>query len=88
MTRERGFTTTDGGQEHGNPLSAAVAAAPDEYRYKPWVPGPCPEHPACILIRCHRIRCPRPAHVKLGRGRPARFCSARCRVAEHRFLSQ
>jgi hypothetical protein len=46
MTKERGLATTDGGQEHGNPLSAAVAAAPDEYRYKPWVPGPCPEHPA------------------------------------------
>lgn len=88
MTKERGPATTNGGQEHGNPLSTAADAAPDEYRYKPWVPGPCPEHPACTLIRCHRIRCPRPAHVTLGRGRPARFCSARCRVAEHRFLNQ
>ncbi len=32
--------------------------------------------------------CPRPAHVRLGRGRPARFCSASCRVAEHPFLNQ
>ena len=67
--------------------SAGGAGDPDEYRYRPWVPGPCPEHPACMLIACHRFRCPRPAHVRLGRGRPARFCSATCRVADHRQLN-
>jgi hypothetical protein len=65
-----------------------AAAAPDEYRYRPWQPGPCPEHQRCVLIRCHRFPCSRPVHVTLGPGRPARFCSARCRVADYRRLSE
>jgi hypothetical protein len=88
MTRDVGSRRPSADERTADQLAAAGDAAPDEYRYRPWVPGPCPEHPACILIACHRLRCPRPAHVRLGRGRPARFCSARCRVAEHRFLNQ
>ena len=55
-----------------------------EYRYKSWtVPGPCPEHPACLLLHCARFRCSRPVHVNLlGRGRPKRYCSGACKVAE------
>ena len=70
-----------------DPASAA-SAPPDEYRYRPWVPGACPEHPRCMLIRCQRFGCLLPVHVTLGRGRPARFCSARCRVAEYRRLAE
>jgi hypothetical protein len=60
-----------------------------EYRYRTWtVPGPCPEHPDCMLMRCARYLCPRPVHVSLGRrGQPARFCSGACKVAEHRRLN-
>ena len=60
-----------------------------EYRYGVVaVPGPCPEHPACMLLRCARFRCTRPVHVNLlGQGRPACFCSGACRVAEHRRLN-
>ncbi|GAC1367926.1 MAG: hypothetical protein NVSMB32_12980 [Actinomycetota bacterium] len=60
-----------------------------EYRYRDVaVPGPCPEHPACLLLRCARYRCTRPVHVNLlGRGRPKRYCSGACRVAQHRFLN-
>ena len=65
-----------------------AALGPDEYRYRPWVPGPCPDHQHCILVHCHRFGCSRPAHVTLGRGRPARFCSARCRAAQHRRLAE
>jgi hypothetical protein len=62
--------------------------APDEYRYRTWRPGPCPDHQLCVLARCQRFGCSRPAHVTLGRGRPGRFCSDSCRVAEHRRLSE
>jgi hypothetical protein len=65
-----------------------AALGPDEYRYRPWVPGACREHQRCILIRCHHFGCPRPVHVTLGRGRPREFCSARCRVAEYRRLAE
>jgi hypothetical protein len=60
-----------------------------EYRYRDVaVPGPCPEHPACMLLRCASFRCTRPVHVNLlGRGQPARFCSGACKVAEHRRLN-
>jgi hypothetical protein len=60
---------------------------PDEYRYRAWLPGPCPEHERCILIPCQAWACSKPAHVTLGPGRPTRFCSPACRVAEHRRLS-
>ena len=68
-------------------MSPAASRPPDEYRYRAPVPGPCPEHQGCILIRCNRFLCPNPVHVGRGRGRPARFCSAACRVAEHRRLN-
>ncbi|HKN49006.1 MAG TPA: hypothetical protein VJ010_02140 [Actinomycetota bacterium] len=51
------------------------------------MPGPCPEHEGCFLIRCHRFLCHNLVHVTLGRGHPARFCSTACRVAEHRRLN-
>ena len=60
----------------------------DEYRYSPPpVPGPCHEHPRCILLRCARFLCPKPVHQSMGPGQPRRFCSPACRVAEHRRLN-
>jgi hypothetical protein len=59
-----------------------------EYRYRPATgPGPCPEHAHCLVVRCDRFLCIRLVHVPLDRrGRPRRFCSPACRVAEHRRL--
>lgn len=68
-------------------MSPTVPRTPDEYRYRGPVPGPCPEHEGCFLIRCHRFLCHNLVHVTLGRGHPARFCSTACRVAEHRRLN-
>ena len=60
-----------------------------EYRYTAKSTGPCPEHPDCIIIRCHRFLCPRPVHQPLRQpGQPRRLCSAACRIAEHRRLRQ
>lgn len=59
-----------------------------EYRYTPApAPGPCPEHPDCLIACCRRFWCSRPVHVALNsRGQPRRYCSPACRVAEHRRL--
>jgi hypothetical protein len=60
-----------------------------EYRYTANGSKPCPEHPDCTIIRCHRFLCPRPVHRPLRQpGQPRRFCSTACRVAEHRRLRQ
>ena len=48
--------------------------------------GACPEHPGCVLLRCAQFWCSRPVHLLHQRGQPRRFCSTRCRVAEHRRL--
>ena len=60
----------------------------DAYRYSPPpVPGPCPDHPHCILLRCKRLLCPTTVHHTIRPGQPRRFCSPACRVAEHRRLN-
>ena len=57
-----------------------------EYRYSP-APGPCPEHPGCIIRQCGRFFCTRLFHVPMfSPGQPRRYCSPACRVAEHRRL--
>jgi hypothetical protein len=50
------------------------------------VPGPCPTHPRCAIARCQHFFCYRPVHHLSHPGRPRRFCSPACRVAEHRRL--
>lgn len=60
-----------------------------EYRYSPppLTPGPCPDHPACLIRRCERWLCPHTFHLPLNqRGQPRRYCNPACRVAEHRRL--
>ena len=56
-----------------------------EYRYTPprnaW---PCPDHPGFIIRRCEHWSCNHTFHVPNRPGQPRRFCSTRCRVAEHR----
>jgi hypothetical protein len=75
-----------------NEIPQATTTAPtaqnaDEYRYSPPAePGPCPNHPGCVITRCQRLLCNRPVHLLNQRGRPRRFCRAACRVAEHRRL--
>jgi hypothetical protein len=61
---------------------------PPEYRYAPTqAPGPCPDHPTYLVVRCARWLCHRTFYLPLNqRGQPRRFCSPRCRVAEHRSL--
>jgi hypothetical protein len=60
-----------------------------EYRYSPTPPtGPCPDHPACLILRCARWLCPHTFHLPLNKpGQPRRYCSPACRVAEHRRLN-
>ena len=59
-----------------------------EYRYIPYgAPRPCPTHPGCTIARCQYIRCSNPIHRHKQRGRPRRYCSTRCRVADHRLLN-
>jgi hypothetical protein len=53
-----------------------VTARPD--------PGPCPEHPGCVLLHCANMWCDQLVHYKNQPGQPRRFCSTRCRVAHHR----
>ena len=50
----------------------------------PAVPGPCPQHPGCVLIRCAHLWCHNVVHRVNQPGQPRRFCSTRCRVAAHR----
>lgn len=70
-----------------NEIPPATTANADEYRYSPaTAPGPCPTHRGCVIVRCQRFFCDRPVHVLNQRGRPRRFCSPACRVAEHRRL--
>jgi hypothetical protein len=72
---------------HRRPMTTDPAANPAAHIVTPPPGGsaPCPTHPHCLLLRCHRFRCPRPIHVRLrGPGRPRQFCSVACRVAEHR----
>jgi hypothetical protein len=62
-------------------------ASTDEYRYSPPAePGHCPTHPGCAIVRCRRFFCNKPVHILNRPGRPRRFCSTACRVAEHRRL--
>jgi hypothetical protein len=58
------------------------------YRYSPPAPpGPCPEHPACLILRCQRWLCHHTFHLPLNQpGQPRRYCSPACRVAEHHRL--
>ncbi|PZS22805.1 MAG: hypothetical protein DLM61_25255 [Pseudonocardiales bacterium] len=61
---------------------------PGTYRYTPArLPGPCPDHTVCLILRCQHWLCDRTFHLPLNQpGQPRRFCSPRCRVAEHRRL--
>ena len=83
--------TFHGGRLVRRARGVAVAArrCRAEYRYsRPVQPGPCPDHEHCTVIRCHHVECRRLMHVPLlRRGQPRRFCSTRCRVAEHRRLA-
>ena len=66
---------------------AATASHADEYRYSPSnTSAACPTHPGCVIVACHRFLCRRPVHLLNQPGRPRRFCSPACRVAEHRRL--
>jgi hypothetical protein len=39
---------------------------PEQYRYTPTqAPGPCPQHPACLVLRCARWRCDQTFHLPL-----------------------
>ncbi len=59
-----------------------------EYRYSPpRAPGPCPQHPGCVLLRCAHWLCPTMIHRLHQRGQPRRYCSTACQVAEHRRLT-
>lgn len=53
----------------------------------PALPGGCPDR-GCVVSRCAYWHCTTLIHVDVTRrGRPRRFCSLRCRVAEHRRLN-
>jgi hypothetical protein len=74
-----------------DPPPSARAAQPlssDEHRpLTPGAPQPCPAHPGCLIAGCARFLCGQPVHINLNRpGRPRRYCSPACRVAEHRRL--
>ncbi len=50
-------------------------------------PGGCPD-PGWIVRRCAHWHCKATFHIDVNRGgQRRRFCSARCRVAEHRRLN-
>lgn len=70
-----------------NEIPPATTPTADEYRYSPPnTSKACPTHPGCVIARCQRFLCNRPVHILNQRGRPRRFCSPGCRVAEHRLL--
>jgi hypothetical protein len=70
-----------------NEIPPATTANADEYLYSPTAgPGSCTAHRGCVIVRCHRFLCGRPVHILNQPGRPRRFCSPACRVAEHRRL--
>jgi hypothetical protein len=71
------------------PGSRAAKPKPnsDEYRFiTPGAAQPCPAHPGCVIARCGRLLCGQPVHILNRPGRPRRYCSPACRVAEHRLL--
>jgi Family of unknown function (DUF6788) len=54
----------------------------------PGGPGTCPDHRGCLARKCAHWGCSNIIHVDLNRrGQPRRFCTTRCRVAEHRRLN-
>lgn len=53
----------------------------------PTGPADCPDL-GCVVRRCAHWHCRTLIHVDVTRpGQPRRFCSTRCRVAEHRRLN-
>jgi hypothetical protein len=55
-----------------------------EYRDTP-TPGPCPDHPSCLILRCSHWLCDRRFHLPLNQpGQPHRYSRRARRVAEHR----
>jgi hypothetical protein len=51
------------------------------------VPPSCPDR-GCVVRRCAHWHCRTLIHIDVTRrGQPRRFCSTRCRVAEHRRLN-
>jgi hypothetical protein len=46
----------------------------------------CTVHPGCVLVRCARLLCGWPVHLRDQPGRPRRFCSPACRAAAYRLL--
>ena len=53
----------------------------------PTGPAGCPD-PGCVVLRCAYRHCRTLIHLDVTRpGQPRRFCSTRCRVAEHRRLN-
>lgn len=70
-----------------NEIPPATTPNADEYRYSPSKTSrACLTHPGCVILRCQRFHCDRPVHILNQRGRPRRFCTTACRVAEHRRL--
>ena len=60
---------------------------PGEYRYR--LPAAMPRAPQLPAATMPAVPCPNLVHVNLtSRGQPRRYCSTRCRVAEHRRLHQ
>lgn len=50
--------------------------------------GPCPDHRGCVIHKCQHWHCRNMIHMNLNsRGQRRKFCSTRCRVAEHRRLN-
>jgi hypothetical protein len=53
----------------------------------PAAPAGCPDL-GCVVLRCAHWHCRTLIHIDVTRrGRPRRFCSTRCRVAEYRRLN-
>jgi len=70
-----------------NETPPVTTANADEYRYSPTAgTGACPTHQGCVIVACQRFLCHRPVHILNQPGRPRRFCSPACRVAQHRLL--
>jgi hypothetical protein len=89
--RTRAWRARDTAEGLDPPPGAPAASPPprsDEHQPPaPGAPGRCPAHPGCLIAGCARFLCARPVHINLDRpGRPRRYCSPACRVAEHRRL--
>ncbi len=52
----------------------------------PAAPAGCPDR-GCVVLPCAHWHCRTLIHIVTRRGPPRRFCSTRCRVAEHRRLN-